>query len=43
VCWLEPAHQTTATHLLTTGQRLAQEAVGLAHLSHNADWLADLR
>lgn len=32
VAWLAPEHRNQATALLRTGRRLAQAAVGLAHL-----------
>ena len=41
-CWLHPQHQEAAIRLLTRGDRLAQESVGLAHLSRNDEWLVDL-
>ena len=41
--WLAPAHRAAATTLLVGGQRLAQEAVGLAYLLRHRDWLTDLR
>ena len=37
--WLDPAHREPAMGLLTSGHRLAQEAVGLAHLLRHDDWL----
>jgi hypothetical protein len=40
--WLDQDHQETAIRLLTSGDRIAQEAVGLAHLSRHEDWLCDL-
>ncbi|MGH3682356.1 MAG: DUF2399 domain-containing protein, partial [Natronosporangium sp.] len=41
--WLAPAHRDRAAALLTGGRRLAQEAVGLAHLLRTREWLIDLR
>ncbi|MGH3872197.1 MAG: DUF2399 domain-containing protein [Pseudonocardiaceae bacterium] len=41
--WLDPAHQARAARHLVAGERLAQEAVGLAHLLRHDDWLSDLR
>ena len=41
--WLDPAHRTQAVRHLVAGERLAQEAVGLAHLLRHDDWLADLQ
>jgi hypothetical protein len=41
--WLRPDQQAQAEHLLVTGNRLAQEAVGLSYLSRHDDWLEDLR
>jgi len=41
--WLGPDHHAQAEQLLVTGERLAQEAVGLSHLSRHDDWLEDLR
>jgi Protein of unknown function C-terminus (DUF2399) len=41
--WLDQDHQGTAMQLLTVGDRIAQEAVGLAHLSRHEDWLCGLR
>jgi hypothetical protein len=40
--WLDQDHQETAIRMLTSGDRIAQEAVGLAHLSRYEDWLGDL-
>lgn len=40
--WLDPTHQTQAVRHLVAGERLAQEAVGLAHLLRYNDWLTDL-
>jgi len=36
--WLDPEHREAAAKLLTTGERLAQEAVGLSYLSRHEDW-----
>jgi hypothetical protein len=41
--WLAPDHHQQAARLLVTGERLAQEAAGLAYLSRHEDWLEDLR
>lgn len=41
--WLAPAHQPDAVQLLTAGERVAQEAVGLSYLSRSDDWLDELR
>lgn len=41
--WLAPEHQPDAVQLLTSGERLAQEAVGLSYLSRSDDWLTGLR
>lgn len=41
--WLAPAHQPDAVRLLTAGERVAQEAVGLSYLSRSDDWLDELR
>lgn len=38
VRWLHPAHRDQAAHLLQSGQRLAQEAVGLSYLLSRDDW-----
>lgn len=43
VSWLNPDHYALAARLLTEGERLAQEAVGLSYLSRHEDWLDDLR
>ncbi len=43
VTWLSPDQRAQAARLLVTGQRLAQEAVGLSYLSRHEDWLEDLR
>jgi len=40
--WLSPDHHAQAARLLVTGERLAQEAVGLSYLSRHDDWLEDL-
>jgi hypothetical protein len=40
--WLDPEHRGEAERLLMTGSRIAQEAVGLAHLSRHDEWLRDL-
>ena len=40
--WLVEEHRQDAIRLLVSGERLAQEAVGLAHLSRNDDWLSGL-
>jgi hypothetical protein len=40
--WLGPEHQEAVMRLLTAGDRMAQEAVGLAHLSRHDDWRQDL-
>lgn len=36
--WLAPAHREPVARLLCDGQRLAQEAVGLAYLLRHDDW-----
>lgn len=36
--WLAPGHRDRAATLLRTGRRLAQEAVGLAHLLRTDGW-----
>lgn len=36
--WLAPAHRDAAARLLCDGQRLAQEAVGLAYLLRHEHW-----
>ena len=41
--WLGPEHHAQAARLLVSGERLAQEAVGLSYLSRHDDWLEDLR
>ena len=41
--WLGPDHHAQAVRLLVTGERLAQEAVGLSYLSRHDNWLEDLR
>jgi hypothetical protein len=41
--WLDQDHQGVAWQLLTAGDRIAQEAVGLTYLSRQEDWLCDLR
>jgi hypothetical protein len=38
VDWLDPRHRDWAAAVLASGTRVAQEAVGLAHLSRNRDW-----
>jgi hypothetical protein len=40
--WLDPQHREAAATVLTAGERLAQEAVGLSYLSQHADWLESL-
>jgi hypothetical protein len=40
--WLDPEHREAASTLLTAGERLAQEAVGLSYLSQHDDWLEGL-
>jgi hypothetical protein len=40
--WLDPAHRETAVKLLSAGERLAQEAVGLSYLLRHHDWLDSL-
>jgi Protein of unknown function C-terminus (DUF2399) len=40
--WLDPEQHDAAAKLLTTGERLAQEAVGLSYLSRHEDWLDSL-
>lgn len=42
VDWLEPPHQQPAIRLLTEGRRIAQEWVGLRHLSQTTGWYGDL-
>ncbi|MFE3173102.1 Wadjet anti-phage system protein JetD domain-containing protein [Amycolatopsis sp. NPDC059090] len=41
--WLAGKHRRAVEDLLSTGSRLAQEWVGLRHLSTTTDWQADLR
>lgn len=41
--WLGPHYQQDAVRLLTSGERLAQEAVGISYLSRFDDWLTGLR
>jgi hypothetical protein len=41
--WLGPDHYAQAARLLTEGERVAQEAVGLSYLSRHEGWLDDLR
>lgn len=43
VRWLGPDHHARVVTLLVTGERLAQEAVGLSYLSRYDDWMEDLR
>jgi hypothetical protein len=43
VSWLGPDRHAQAMRLLVTGERLAQEAVGLSYLSRHDDWMEDLR
>lgn len=43
VAWLDPEHQDEAAELLSGALRLAQEWVGLSHLSRNDDWLRDIQ
>lgn len=38
VGWLDPQHREPCRLLLTTGHRIAQEAVGLAYLTATSDW-----
>jgi hypothetical protein len=40
--WLPPQHQAWAIELLTSGARIAQEAVGLTYLTGHDDWRTDL-
>jgi hypothetical protein len=40
--WLGAEHHAQAARLLLSGERLAQEAVGLSYLSRHDDWLEDL-
>ncbi|NMO54537.1 DUF2399 domain-containing protein [Actinoplanes sp. TBRC 11911] len=40
--WLEPQHREWAVTSLVGGTRVAQEAVGLAYITENDDWLVDL-
>lgn len=40
--WLDPAHREAAVKLLSAGERLAQEAVGLSYLFRHRDWLDSL-
>lgn len=43
VCeWLENRHRSPAEELLRSGQRIAQEAVGLRYLRRHVDWSAGL-
>lgn len=41
--WLDPAHRPAAERLLTTGSRIAQEWVGLRHLTTSKDWHKDVQ
>ena len=43
VTWLDPGHRERAAELLSGGLRLAQEWVGLSHLSRSDDWLRGFR
>jgi hypothetical protein len=40
--WLDPRHRAWASGLLRSGVRLAQEAVGTRHLTHDDRWRFDL-
>lgn len=40
--WLPPVHRVAAERLLLAGNRMAQEAIGLSHLTHNSEWLEGL-
>ena len=40
--WLAEDHRQDAIRLLLSGERLAQEAVGMAYLSRHDDWLSGL-
>lgn len=42
VSWLPSVHRVAAQRLLLSGDRMAQEAVGLSHLTHNSEWLEGL-
>jgi hypothetical protein len=41
VSWLDPPHHDDVGHLLRSGNRMAQEAVGLSYLSRHDDWWPD--
>ncbi|QXE35651.1 hypothetical protein KQY30_16685 [Streptomyces sp. GMY02] len=41
--WLDPRHRDQAVDLMVRGERLAQEWVGLDHLSTDERWHADVR
>jgi Wadjet anti plasmid transformation system JetA-like protein len=41
--WLPSQHHAWAAELLTSGTRVAQEAVGLTYLTEHDDWRTDLR
>ncbi|WLS43207.1 hypothetical protein Q3V37_17450 [Micromonospora profundi] len=41
--WLDPQQREGAAGLLTRGERLAQEWVGLRYLTHNQNWYSDVR
>ena len=42
VDWLDTDHREPARRLLVSGERIAQEAVGLTYLSRHDEWLGDL-
>jgi hypothetical protein len=42
VDWLDTDHREPARRLLESGERIAQEAVGLTYLSRHDQWLSDL-
>jgi hypothetical protein len=42
VNWLDAEHRDAAARLLISGDRIAQEAVGLAYLSRHDEWFRDL-
>lgn len=42
VDWLDTDHREPARRLLESGERIAQEAVGLTYLSRHDEWLGDL-
>ena len=41
--WRDPAHRPAAERLLASGSRIAQEWVGLRHLTTSKDWHKDVQ